>query len=122
MRELTCIIVDDHSFAITLLKGYVTKFSELKLLDTFTDPALARTYIDEHKGIDILFTDVDMPNISGIELVESIYTKVNHVVFVTSHFKHELRPKVVGKWHYLFKPSSLENFREVFLEIQSGYK
>ncbi|AZI24154.1 response regulator [Pedobacter sp. G11] len=122
MRELTCIIVDDHSFAITLLKAYLTQFSELKLLDTFTDPVLARTYINEHKGIDILFTDVEMPKISGIELVESISTKVNHVVFVTSRFRHELRPKMVGKWHYLFKPSRLEEFREVFLEIQSEYK
>lgn len=119
MKVLTCIIVDDHPFAITLLKNYVTKFSELKLLDTFTDPILAQKYIEDHEGIDILFTDVNMPKMSGIELVESIDSKVKHVVFVTSHFRHELSPKMVGKWHYLFKPSSLENFREVFLELQS---
>jgi two-component SAPR family response regulator len=120
MKQLSCIIVDDHSFAISLLESHIQKFSELILLKTFKDPTLAKQYLDQNEDIDILFTDVDMPKMSGIELAEEVVDRVGHIVFVTSHFEHQLKPKLHKKWHYLFKPTSLENFREVFHALQSN--
>jgi two-component SAPR family response regulator len=120
MKELTCVAVDDQSFAISLLTDHIKTFPELNLLATFTDPLSAKDFILKNDSIDILFSDVDMPGISGIELVQSVYSRVKHIVFVTSHLRYKLNPKIDSRWHYLHKPTSLRDFEKVFLEIRSA--
>ena len=119
MKTLTCIVVDDQSFAINLLKDHISKTEELKLISTFTNPLAVKTYLSNNDGIDILFTDVDMPDISGIELAEKVYSKIKHLVFVTSHFKKDIQPNIDGRWYYLSKPTGFEIFKKVVLEIFS---
>ncbi|WP_316800208.1 hypothetical protein [Pedobacter frigidisoli] len=60
-----------------------------------------------------------MNKISGVTLAENVGWNVSHIVFVTSHFEHELMPNLKDKWHYLFKPTSVENFRELFQQLQN---
>lgn len=117
MKKFSCIIVDDESFSIKHLTQHVRAFEKLSLLETFTDPEIALQYILGHNEIDILFTDVDMPNLLGIELAEAVQQNVKHIVFVTSNLKSQIHPTKINKWHYLGKPASFENFKKILHEI-----
>ena len=119
MKKLTCIIVDDQSFCISLLSNHVMRFEDLILLHSFIDPCSAMDYLLNQEGTDILFTDVEMDDISGITLAEAVEDKVKHIVFVTSHSKYELQPNLRKQWHYLSKPTSFINFQELFRYLQS---
>lgn len=117
MSKLSCIIVDDESFNIRFISDHISKCSELILLKTFSNPLQAKFFLDEDKGVDILFTDVDMPHLDGINLAEFIQYKVRHIVFITSHFKRDLMPQLNKPWYYLAKPVSLASFKQTLNEI-----
>ncbi|RZJ85071.1 MAG: response regulator [Chryseobacterium sp.] len=113
IQTFSCIIVDDESFSVRLLKEYVNNSEQLVLMQTFTDPQLAMDYIFDNHQVDILFSDLQMPNLSGIELAEAVQQKVKHIVFVTSSLKLQIQAPNIPKWHYLGKPASFEDFRKM---------
>ena len=82
MRALTCIIVDDEPLAVRLLESYVEKTPHLELLASFTDSITAINAIKVQKP-DLLFLDIQMPNIDGMELAHSL-PEATRVVFTTA--------------------------------------
>lgn len=113
IQTFSCIIVDDESFSVRLLKEYVKNPEQLVLMQTFNDPQLAMDYILDNHQVDILFSDLEMPNLSGIELAEAVQQKVKHIVFVTSSLKLQIQAPKITKWHYLGKPVSFDDFRKM---------
>ena len=71
MRPLTCMIVDDEPLAVRLLESYVEKTPDLQLLASYTDSITAINAVKEQKP-DLLFLDIQMPNIDGMELAHSL--------------------------------------------------
>ncbi len=67
MKPLSCMIVDDEPLAVRLLESYVEKTPDLQLLTSYTDSMTAINAIKEHKP-NLLFLDIQMPNIDGMEL------------------------------------------------------
>ena len=67
LKQLSCIIVDDEPLAVRLLESYVEKTPDLKLVASFTDSITAINAIKVQKP-DLLFLDIQMPNIDGMEL------------------------------------------------------
>ncbi|MET0571689.1 MAG: response regulator [Pedobacter agri] len=114
---LNCILVDDQSFAIENLKEQIELHPSLKILAIFTDPRDALAYLQKSTGIDILFSDVDMPWLSGIELAAKTRHLYPHLVFVTAHPAMSFRPTGVGIYHHLHKPFSSLKFQEVLHAI-----
>ena len=82
MKTLTCMIVDDEPLAVRLLASYVEKTPDLQLLSSFTDSIAAINAIKEQKP-DLLFLDIQMPNIDGMELAHSL-PEGTRVVFTTA--------------------------------------
>lgn len=106
----TCIIIDDEPHAIEGLKGYISTLPELLLIKSYTDPLIALKEISINVKVDIVFLDVDMPRISGIELAKEIRSKTNKLVFTTAHTKYAFEAFEANADAYLLKPYSLGKF------------
>jgi len=124
---LTCIAIDDEPLALELLKKYLAKIYFLELKGVFTDPFEAKKLL-ETANIDIIFLDIQMPDINGIEFSKIINKKNSAVIFTTAFSEY-----AVEAIDYLLKPIEYDRFlKSVYKakeyidyitnqEIQDGY-
>lgn len=110
----TCIIVDDDCSAIEYLSECIKQVSALNLLKVYTDPKQALVDIKKlDKPIDFLFTDVEMPDLSGLTLAKEIKAQVKCLVLVTAHTKYALAGYEINARQFLTKPFNFEKFRSL---------
>ena len=119
MRPLTCMIVDDEPLAVRLLESYVEKMPDLKLLASYTDSITAINAVKEQKP-DLLFLDIQMPNIDGMELAHSL-PEGTHIIFTTAFKEYAFESYEVNALDFLLKPirynkflGSIEKARKLF--------
>ena len=105
--SLKCIIVDDEPLAIRLLESYLLRVPFLELKGTYIDPleALPNITLD----IDLVFIDIEMPGIDGLELSKLIKSKTK-VIFTTAFKKYAFESYEVQAIDYLLKPISYSAF------------
>ena len=108
MKPLTCMIVDDEPLAVRLLVSYVEKTPDLQLLASFTDSIRAINAVKEQKP-DILFLDIQMPNIDGMELAHSL-PEETRVVFTTAFKEYAFESYEVNALDFLLKPIRYNKF------------
>ena len=108
MRPLTCMIVDDEPLAVRLLESYVEKMPELKQLASYTDSITAINAIKEQKP-DLLFLDIQMPNIDGMELAHSLPAETR-VIFTTAFKEYAFESYEVNALDFLLKPIRYNKF------------
>ena len=113
------MIVDDEPLAVRLLESYVEKTPELQLLASFTDSITAINAVKEQKP-NLLFLDIQMPNIDGMELAHSL-PEETRVVFTTAFKEYAFESYEVNALDFLLKPirynkflGSIEKARKVF--------
>jgi DNA-binding LytR/AlgR family response regulator len=113
------MIVDDEPLAVRLLESYVEKTPELKQLASYTDSITAINAIKEQKP-DLLFLDIQMPNIDGMELAHSL-PEETRVVFTTAFKEYAFESYEVNALDFLLKPirynkflGSIEKARKLF--------
>jgi len=105
-----CIVIDDEMHAIEGLKNYIAAVPELVLIKSYTDPVVALKEISTSDSVDIIFMDVDMPKITGLELAQVIRSKTNTLIFTTAHTKYAYDAFETNADAYLLKPYSLGKF------------
>ena len=108
MRPLTCMIVDDEPLAVRLLESYVEKTPDLQILASFTDSITAINAVKEQKP-DLLFLDIQMPNIDGMELAHSL-PEQTRVVFTTAFKEYAFESYEVNALDFLLKPIRYNKF------------
>lgn len=113
------IIVDDEQLGIDVLVNYMGHFPQLELLQTFTNPLESLKYI-ANNNVDLVFTDIAMPDISGTELVKLTNNKTKFVM-VTSYSEYAIESFELDVVDYLLKPVSLERFTKTIerFDVQS---
>ena len=105
---MTCIIVDDEPLAVKLIESYVAKTPDLKLLGSYTDSVEAITAIKENPA-DLLFLDIQMPDINGMELARLIPEKTR-VIFTTAFKEYAFVSYEVSALAFLLKPIRYNEF------------
>lgn len=110
--KLKCIAIDDDIHAINGIKSYLSRLSSVELVKVYTDPLQALTEITGHGDVDIIFMDIDMPMISGIELSKAIQHKTGKIIFTTSHSKYAYEAFELNASAYLLKPYTFARFAE----------
>lgn len=105
-----CIIVDDDQHAIDKLKDFLSFFPKFDLVCTYTDPVDALSAIHHADPVDLIFMDVDMPKINGIELSQEIRNKTTKLIFTTSHSSYAYQAFKVRADDYLLKPFTMGEF------------
>ncbi len=108
MKPLTCIIVDDEPLAVRLLISYAEKTPDLKLLASFTNSISAINAIKAQQP-DLLFLDIQMPNIDGMELAHSL-PEATRVVFTTAFKEYAFESYEVNALDFLLKPVRYNKF------------
>ena len=105
---LKCTIIDDEPLAVELLASYVRKTPFLSLHATFSSAVEAVKDLKENKS-DILFLDIQMPELSGIEFAR-IIPKETKIIFTTAFSQYAIEGYKVSAVDYLLKPISYDDF------------
>lgn len=105
---ITCIAIDDEPPALLLLTQYIAQFNQLQLVHTFSDAISGSEYL-RNNLVDLLFIDINMPDITGLDLVKSLEQKPM-IVFTTAYKKFALEGFELDAIDYLLKPVSPERF------------
>ena len=105
---LSCIIVDDEPLAVRLLESYVEKTPDLILLASYTDSINALNAVKEKKP-DLLFLDIQMPNMDGMELAHSL-PEETRVIFTTAFKEYAFESYEVSALDFLLKPVRYNKF------------
>lgn len=106
--NLRCFIIDDEPLAVKLLESYIQKTPFLDLKGSFTDALTAMTALSQ-ENIDLLFLDIQMPELSGIELSKMIAGETR-IVFTTAFSQYAIDSYKVNALDYLLKPISYADF------------
>jgi two-component system, LytTR family, response regulator len=106
--NLNAIAIDDEPRALEVVQMHAAKVPFLDLKATFTDAFEAIPYLQKNK-IDLIFLDIKMPDISGIEFV-NILQKVPMVIFTTAFSEYAVKGFELDAVDYLLKPFSLARF------------
>jgi DNA-binding LytR/AlgR family response regulator len=119
----TCIIVDDQPEAVNLIRDHVLKTSLLSLELATTDPVEALSFLDKNKP-DIIFLDIEMPEITGIDFIENAKVRwgnnIPKIVFTTGSINYALSGYEHGVVDYLLKPITFARFRKCVDRIIDG--
>jgi DNA-binding LytR/AlgR family response regulator len=107
--NIKCLLIDDEPLALDLLEGYVKSTPFLKLVAR-CNSAIAAMEIMEREDIDLIFTDIQMPNLSGMEFSKLILNKKTKVIFTTAFEEFALESYKVNAIDYLVKPISYPEF------------
>ncbi|RZN78873.1 MAG: response regulator transcription factor [Winogradskyella sp.] len=114
---MTCIIIDDEPLAVDLLESYASKIEDLEVIGTFNN-ALDALKILREKSVDLLFLDIQMPEITGIEFKKIINPDIN-VIFTTAYSEYALESYDLNAVDYLLKPITFQRFLKAVEKIKN---
>lgn len=108
MKTVRCLVVDDEELARTLLENYIGRLPNLELVASCANPLEAVAVLQQEK-IDLLFLDIQMPELTGTAFLRSL-TKKPVVIFTTAYVEYALEGYALDVTDYLLKPFSFERF------------
>lgn len=118
--QLKCVAIDDEPLALELLQEYISRFPQLKLVHTFDD-AISAVELLRNTKVDLLFIDINMPDITGIDLVRSLQEKPL-VIFTTAHKQFAIEGFELDAVDYLLKPINFDRFTRAVHKAIDYYK
>jgi len=113
---MNAIAIDDEPIALEVIKNLAAKVPFVKLEAIFTNAFEAIDYLQKNK-IDLIFLDIKMPDISGIELSKSL-ANPPMIIFTTAYTEHAVEGFEVNAVDYLLKPFSLARFIKACTKAQ----
>lgn len=105
---ITCIIIDDEPLAIKLLENHISKIDDLKLVAKGKNAMEAYRILQMH-NIDLMFLDIHMPDLNGIDFLKSL-NKRPKTIFTTAYREFALDGFELEAVDYLLKPITFERF------------
>ena len=104
--KINCLLIDDNEIERDLLETYLRKFSELEIVAICEDGIQALEVLRNQK-VDLVFSDIDMPDLSGIDLLKNI-KNAPAFIFVTSHLEHAVESFELDALDFIAKPINLD--------------
>jgi two-component system, LytTR family, response regulator len=117
---IRCVVIDDEPLARKLLTDFISKVPELSLEGSFSS-ALSSLELLRKKQVDVLFLDIQMPDITGIELLKVLDNKPL-VIFTTAFAEHALQGYELDVADYLLKPFDFNRFLKSVNKISQRLK
>ncbi|PWL39491.1 DNA-binding response regulator [Flagellimonas aquimarina] len=117
MTALRVIIIDDEPLAINVLKNYAEQIKQLNLVRTFSNAIDATSFLQENE-VDIIFLDINMPILDGLNFLESLHVSPM-IVITTAHEEYALKSFELEVIDYLVKPIPFPRFLKTVNRIIS---
>ncbi|PQJ72269.1 MULTISPECIES: LytR/AlgR family response regulator transcription factor [Polaribacter] len=117
---MKCIIIDDEPLALELLEDFISKIPFLELVASCSNGFEATSFLQEQK-IDLIFTDIEMPNFSGIDFIKSLETKPMFI-FTTAYSHYAVEGFNLNAIDYLVKPIPFHRFLKAATRAQNLLK
>jgi two-component system LytT family response regulator len=105
---MTCIAIDDEPMALEVIERYCLKSELVELSAVFREPVKAIEYLGREK-VDLVFLDINMPDISGMQLVQTLSPKPL-IIFTTAYGNYAAESYNLNATDYLLKPITFERF------------
>jgi len=113
---IRCLAIDDEPLALQQLVAYIQKVPFLELAAQCQSALEARSFL-EHDTVDVLFCDINMPDLNGMEFVKSL-TVPPLVVFTTAYSEYAVEGFKVNAVDYLLKPFGLQDFQRAAMRVK----
>ena len=108
MKKYSCYIIDDEPIAIDIIRHYLEKLPNFEVSASFDDPVEAFVAL-KNQPVDLLFLDIQMPGLTGIELLQTI-SNPPEVIFTTAYREYAFEGYELNVLDYLLKPIAFNRF------------
>ena len=117
---MRCIAIDDEPLALRQISAYISKIPFLELQATFRSAVVAQEWLRENE-VDLIFVDINMPDMSGVEFVQSLDAKAM-VIFTTAYAEYAIEGYKLSAIDYLLKPFGLKDITRASEKALSLYE
>src|SRR5690606_29394275 len=116
------VLLDDESLALKYLEHQLQQIAKVEVVGAYTDPHAFMTYMtrEAKEGPDVVFLDIHLPEVSGVELAEQLLQvrPGMNIVFVTAYDDYAIKAFELNALDYVMKPVSAERLRKTLERIQ----
>lgn len=119
-KQMKCVIIDDEPLAIDVIESYIKQVGGLEIVVKCTNPLEAITVLNKHK-VDLIFLDIEMPNLSGIDLVKAL-DNMPQFIFTTAYPQYALDGFNLNATDYLVKPIPFHRFLKAVTRAKEKYE
>lgn len=120
LPHMNCIIIDDDKLSCRVIEEFINKTDNLSLLNTFTNPVDAINAFKNETEIDLVFLDIEMPEMTGIDVLDSL-TNAPQVIIISSKEKYALNAFEYDVTDYLLKPIQYGRFYKAVSKALARY-
>lgn len=117
---MKCVIIDDEPLAVDVIESYVKQIAGLEIVAKCTNPLEAITLINR-QHVDLVFLDIEMPNLTGIDLVKTL-DSIPQFIFTTAYPQYALDGFNLNATDYLVKPIPFHRFLKAVLRAKEKYE
>ena len=118
---IKAIIIDDEIHSIETLEWKLKNYcKDVDVVATFTNPAEGLQHIDQNK-IDLLFLDIEMPGMTGFDLLQKVSNFTFDVIFTTAYDEYGIRAIKYSALDYLLKPVQVDELIEAISKFQKKH-
>lgn len=114
---MKCIAIDDEPLALSVVEDYVKRVPYLELVGAYENPFEALQIINQ-QAVDIVFIDINMPGLNGMDLVKSLQ-KVPQVIFTTAYSEYAIEGFELSATDYLLKPFGFDRFLKAINKVNN---
>lgn len=117
---MKCIIIDDEPLAVDVIESYLQKVGNMEIVAKCNNPLDAISLINKHQ-VDLVFLDIEMPNLTGIDLVKTIHN-IPQFIFTTAYPQYALEGFNLNATDYLVKPIPFQRFLKAISKARDKYE
>ncbi len=118
---MNCIIVDDNRVALSLVRQLISKVDDLNVIAECNNAIEAYNFLQNNK-VDVIFLDIEMPEMTGIELTKNLGQDHPIIVFTTSKEEYAVEAFELNIADYLIKPISIPRFLQAIEKVKTIYE
>ena len=114
---MTCVILDDEPLALDLLADYCAQVPGLELQAQFDDALAGLAYLQDNP-VDLVFLDIHMPRLTGVQLAQLLPQPGPRIIFTTAYDQYAVRSYELNASDYLLKPIAFERFVQAVQKVR----
>jgi two-component system, LytTR family, response regulator len=118
---ISCIVIDDEPMALNIIDGYISKTNFLELKGTFRDAIEALDFLQK-QTIDLIFLDINMPDLNGVQFVKLLPPTHSQIIFCTAYSEYAVESYEHQALDYLLKPIEFDRFLKAALKAKSYFE